>query len=138
MSAAESHRFAGFLVDSEVGRADRSGPVQVVEYTDPFCPWAWGTEPKLRCLRRVLGDGIRWRRVLGILHDGRADEDPDGEHEAATQQRRLQEVGGETGAPFPARLEHPVSSSWIASRAVKAAQRQSPEVADVVLRRLRE
>ena len=29
-----------------------AGPlVEVIEYTDPVCSWAWGSEPKLRLLR---------------------------------------------------------------------------------------
>ncbi|RSM37656.1 hypothetical protein DMA12_36115 [Amycolatopsis balhimycina DSM 5908] len=37
-------------------------PLEVVEYTDPACPWVWGSEPKFRRLRAELPDA-RWRRV---------------------------------------------------------------------------
>ena len=29
--------------------------LDVVEYTDPACPWAWGSEPKFRRLRAERG-----------------------------------------------------------------------------------
>jgi len=32
--------------------------LEVVEYTDPWCSWAWGTEPKLRRLRWRWGDRL--------------------------------------------------------------------------------
>lgn len=37
------------------------GPLTVVEFTDPACPWAWGSEPKFRWLRTALAglDGDR-------------------------------------------------------------------------------
>ena len=47
-----------------------SKAVEVVEYTDPFCSWAWSTEPKLRLLRAALGPGVGWRQVVGVLLDG--------------------------------------------------------------------
>src|SRR5207247_190058 len=41
--------------------------IEVVEFTDPGCSWAWGTEPKLRLLEWRYGDQLTWRRVLGGL-----------------------------------------------------------------------
>lgn len=29
--------------------------LEVVEFTDPMCPWAWGSEPAFRRLRAELG-----------------------------------------------------------------------------------
>jgi hypothetical protein len=41
------------------------GPmIDVVEFTDQDCSWAWGTEPKLRRLRWRYGPLLRWRRVM--------------------------------------------------------------------------
>ncbi|CAL9341683.1 hypothetical protein SUDANB174_00282 [Streptomyces sp. enrichment culture] len=54
--------------------AAATGTTEVVEYTDPLCPWAWGSEPALRRLRAALPAGVRWRRVFGILFD--EDDDP--------------------------------------------------------------
>lgn len=41
--------------------------IEVTEFTDPGCSWAWGTEPKLRLLRWRFDDRLRWRRVMGGL-----------------------------------------------------------------------
>jgi predicted DsbA family dithiol-disulfide isomerase len=42
-------------------------PVNVRYYTDPACPWSWGTEPKLRRLMWEFGDGLRFSWVMGGL-----------------------------------------------------------------------
>ena len=114
----------------------------VAEYTDPACPWAWGSEPKFRWLREVLGcepgDAVAWRRVFGILFDEGEAPAPDPAAEAAWYLEELREISGHTGAPCPARLGWVTATSWPASLAAKAAERRGPRAADAVLRRLRE
>lgn len=112
--------------------------VAVVEYTDPFCSWAWSTEPKLRRLRLALGTQASWRRVFGILVDGRPAADCRGEGAIADQYEHWDDVVSHTGAPLPLRLERVAASSWPAARAAKAAELQGESVGDLVLRRLRE
>lgn len=114
--------------------------LRVTEYTDPACPWAWGSESKFRWLRGVLGaaDGVDWRRVFGILFDEGDSPAPDPAAEAAWYLQELQEISGHTGAPCPEKLEWVTATSWPASLAAKAAERQGPRVADAVLHRLRE
>ncbi len=63
-----------------------SADLTVTEYTDPACPWAWGSEPKFRGLRELLataGDAVVWRRVYGILFDEGEQPPPDPAAEAA-------------------------------------------------------
>lgn len=113
----------------------------VVEYTDPACPWAWGSEPKFRLLRaRLDGLGIEfaWRRVFGILFDEGEPPAPDPRAEAAWYLEELNEIAGHTGAPVPEKLHWVSATSWPASLAAKAAEQQGAEVADAVLNRLRE
>src|SRR5438067_6093572 len=57
--------------------------VAVVEYTDPWCSWAWGTEPKLRLLRWRYGDRLEWRTVMGDLVADRRLDRPDFDAERA-------------------------------------------------------
>ena len=38
-------------------------PLEVVEFTDPACPWAWGSEPVFRRLRLLLAGQANWRFV---------------------------------------------------------------------------
>jgi protein-disulfide isomerase-like protein with CxxC motif len=133
-----------------------SALLTVVEYTDPACPWAWGSEPKFQWLRAVLGVascppagldgrvapedgvGVVWRRVFGILFDDDEEPAPDPAAEAAWYLEELREISGHTGAPCPPALGWVSATSWPASLAAKAAERQGPQTADAVLRRLRE
>ncbi|RKE23674.1 DsbA family protein [Streptomyces sp. TLI_171] len=115
------------------------GPaLEVVEYTDPFCPWAWGSEPVLRRLRRELDGAATHRRVFGILFDEDEEPAPDPAAETAWYAEFVARVSGHTGAPRPVRLRWVAASSWPASLAAAAAEQQGPEVAERVLRRLRE
>lgn len=120
----------------------RGGPLTVVEFTDPACPWAWGSEPKFRWLRAALdglgGHRAAWRRVYGILFDDDDDPAPDPDAEAAWYHRYITGIAAHTGAPYAARLRWVARSSWPASLAAKAAEAQGTETAALVLRRLRE
>ncbi|MFJ8487049.1 DsbA family protein [Streptomyces sp. NPDC094038] len=113
-------------------------PVEVVEYTDPLCPWAWGSEPVFRGLRTALAGRVRWRRVFCILFDHDDDPAPDPAAETAWYARYVEGIAGHTRAPRALRLSRVAASSWPSSLVAKAAELQGPEVADRVLRRLRE
>ncbi|MFD7971118.1 DsbA family oxidoreductase [Streptomyces clavifer] len=113
-------------------------PLEVVEYTDPMCPWAWGSEPVFRRLRAALPARVRWRRAYAVLFDHDDDPPPDPAAETAWYARHLAEIGGHTLAPRAARLSRVAASSWPSSLVAKAAELQGPEVAGPVLRRLRE
>ncbi|WP_425554006.1 hypothetical protein, partial [Dactylosporangium salmoneum] len=110
--------------------------LSVVEFTDPMCPWAWGSEPAFRYLRGALD--ARWRRVFGILFHPGDDPAPDPAAETAWYHRHIQEIAGHTGAPWPATLERVALSSEPSSLVARAAAGQGEVVADRVLRRLRE
>ncbi|WP_236791499.1 DsbA family protein [Amycolatopsis sp. GM8] len=113
--------------------------LEVVEYTDPACPWAWGSEPKFRRLRLATAPlGVRWRRVFGILFDTGDDPPPDPDAEAAWYADFVAGISAHTGAPHAAKLAWLTRTSWPASMAAKAAEAQGEQVADRVLRRLRE
>jgi predicted DsbA family dithiol-disulfide isomerase len=112
--------------------------LEVVEFTDPACPWAWGSEPKFRRLRQVLGAGARFGRVFGILFDTDDDQPPDPAAEASWYRRHLAEISAHTAAPAPADLRWVTQTSWPASLAATAARAQGDLVAERVLRRLRE
>ena len=122
-------------------RAESTVTLTVTEYTDPACPWAWGSEPKFRRLRELLsaaGDGVVWRSVYGILFDEGEQPAPDPAAEAAWYLEELREISGHTGAPFPERLEWVAATSWPMALAAKAAELQGPRVTEAVLHRLRE
>jgi len=115
-----------------------TGGYEIVEYTDPLCPWAWGSEPAFRRLRAQAEGLIRWRRVYAILFDADDDPAPDPDAETAWYAGYISEVAGHTGAPRAARLERVARTSWPASLVARAAEAQGPPVAERVLRRLRE
>ncbi|MFC1413959.1 DsbA family protein [Streptacidiphilus sp. N1-12] len=120
------------------GAEPEAAELEVVEYTDPLCPWAWGSEPVFRQLRAALAPGARWRRVYSILFDTDDDPAPDPAAETAWYSRYVAEVAAHTGAPRAAELDRVARSSWPASLAARAAEAQGPLVAERVLRRLRE
>jgi predicted DsbA family dithiol-disulfide isomerase len=105
--------------------------VEIVEYTDPQCVWAWSSEPKLRWLRARYGDQLHWRRVFGVQV-----QDLDGSAEAF--RAGWVDVAGHTGAPIASAIEWSSTSSRRACLAAKAAELQGDEIAERVLRRLRE
>ncbi|MFJ4787673.1 DsbA family protein [Streptomyces sp. NPDC088794] len=112
--------------------------VEVVEYTDPLCPWAWGSEPVFRRLRAALAGRARWRRAYCILFDHDDDPAPDPAAETAWYARYVEDIGGHTQAPRALKLSRVAASSWPSSLVAKAAEAQGDDVADQVLRQLRE
>jgi len=114
--------------------------VEVVEYTDPWCSWAWGTEPKLRRLRWRYGDRLEWRTVMGDLVGDQLNVRPDFDAERAAPKMAIywQKVYEHTGMPWPVHLRRAPRRSAIAGQAVKAAQQQSVAAAAALLRAVRE
>lgn len=114
--------------------------IEVTEYTDPACSWAWGSEPKFRLLRWRYGDRLSWRRVMGGLVPNRAGREPgfDPVASAPATASYWSKVSDETGMPYPVELRHAPVSSEEACLAVKAAERQGEAQASKLLRRLRE
>ncbi len=113
-------------------------PVEVTEYTDPECSWAWGTEPKLRLLKWRFGERFAWRTVLGCLIPDGPD---DGDFPYSTAREASSywaTVSAVTGMPYPPRLRYLARSTVAASRAAKAAGLQGPKAEAHVLRRMRE
>lgn len=113
-------------------------PLGITEFTDPACPWAWGSEPAFRLLRQTLGPRARWRTVFGILFDDDDDPAPDPDAEARWYERFIRDVTVHTNAPYAPRLHRLTRTSRPASLAATAARSQGPEIAGRVLRRLRE
>ena len=97
--------------------------IEVVEYTDPWCSWAWGTEPKLRRLRWRYDDRFQWRTVMGdLVADRRVDRpDFDARRAGATTAEYWHKVHLHTGQPWPVHLQWAPTLSAHAARAVKAA-----------------
>jgi protein-disulfide isomerase-like protein with CxxC motif len=114
--------------------------IEVIEFTDPGCSWAWGTEPKLRLLQWRYGDRLKWRRVLGGLVGDQNNyvENFDPVRAAKRYIPYWRGAYQHTKMSYPTQLEWMYVSTEPAGRAVKAAELQSEEIGARVLRRLRE
>ena len=116
--------------------------VEVTEYTDAVYSTAWGAEPLLRRLDWRYGQHLVWRKVMGGLvgdaakSSGRADWDRVGA--AVPMQAYWKRVWALTGMPYPHPMRLMLQSTDPLGAAVKAAELQSQDVAERVLRRFRE
>lgn len=107
--------------------------VTVRYFTDPGCPMSWGYEPVLRRLMVEFGDSLEWHVVMGGLR-----RDYEG-HENGALIRWVQDAA-EISMPIDPLLwkESPISSTYPACIAVKAAQEQGADAGIRFLRVLRE
>ncbi|MFB8117227.1 hypothetical protein ACFQ6U_15350 [Streptomyces sp. NPDC056465] len=87
-------------------------PLDVVEYTDPMCPWAWGSEPAFHTLRTALAGRARRRRAYAVLFDEEEDDlAPDPAAETACYAGYVERITAHTHAPRAARRGRTGSSS---------------------------
>ncbi|MFD0441979.1 hypothetical protein ACFQ10_04095 [Streptomyces indonesiensis] len=117
---------------------DGGGDVEIVEYTDPACPWAWGSEPAFRLLRALTaGAGPLAPGVRHPLRRGRRPGARSGRRDHLVRPLHRRYRPPYAGAPRP-----PAALGGghqpAASLAAKAAERQDGRAAERVLRRLRE
>jgi putative protein-disulfide isomerase len=121
--------------------------ISVRYYTDPACSWSWGTEPKLRRLIWEFGDELRITWVMGGLARQYGPDYRDQEAGIGSGadcftdlMAHWLDVDAATGMPIDARIwsQNPISSTYPACQAVKAAAEQGADPAYRYLRRLRE
>jgi protein-disulfide isomerase-like protein with CxxC motif len=119
--------------------------VSVRYYTDPVCPWSWGIEPSVRKLMVEFGAALGWTFVMGgLARDlSRAGTDRAGADLEQVYGRLTREwliAAGHTGMPLDPLLwvESPITTSYPACMAVKAATHQAADGGYRYLRRLRE
>jgi predicted DsbA family dithiol-disulfide isomerase len=108
--------------------------VEVRYYTDPACPWSWAAEPELRRLMWEFGDQLHFRWVLGGLEREYGPDSP------SEEIALWLDVAASSGMPIDPRLwaESPISSTYPACQAAKAAAEQGADRAYAYLRRIRE
>jgi predicted DsbA family dithiol-disulfide isomerase len=121
--------------------------VQVRFYTDPVCPWSWAAEPALRRLMWEFEGELEFTWVMGGLarQYGREYRDEEGRigHGSdcfADLISHWLEVAADGLMPTDPRIwsESPLTSTYPACQAVKAAAEQGSDAAYRYLRRLRE
>jgi len=108
--------------------------VQIRLLTDPASPWSWGAEPFVRRLEWEFGGGLSLDWVMGGLVRSY---DPE---TVARQPAEWLEAAATSGMPVDARVwtSGPITSTYPACMAVKAAAEQGPAAGRAYLRRLRE
>lgn len=119
------------------------GTVVFVEYfTDPLCSWSWAFEAQWRRLRYECAGRLGWRyRMGGLIADWQSYDDPFNDiRNPAQMGPQWFQVHQISGMPLDECIwrSDPPSSSYPACIAVKAAECQGQETAEVYLRRLRE
>jgi putative protein-disulfide isomerase len=114
--------------------------VRVNYFTDPSCAWSWSTEPKLRRLMVEFGDSLSWSYVMGGLTRDFTSADDGGDAMFRWLITHWMDVSEKGGMPLDPRLwsEGPISSSYPACMAVKAASEQLDDGGYRMLRALRE
>jgi predicted DsbA family dithiol-disulfide isomerase len=116
--------------------------VRVHYFTDPACSASWKTEPAVRKLMVEFGDSLSWTWVMGGLardfeRDANGNANPDAHRELVLEWLDAADSGQ---MPVDPRLwtEGPISSSFPACMAVKAAAEQATDGGYRYLRALRE
>ena len=120
--------------------------VEARYYTDPGCSWSWGAEPQLRRLAWEFDGELNERFVLGGLARRYGREYSDDEAGVAGETcfqdlvSHWLDVSARTGMPLDPRIwtQNPISSTYPACLAVKAAAEQGQAAASRYLRRVRE
>jgi putative protein-disulfide isomerase len=121
--------------------------VQVRYYSDPACPWSWAAEPALRRLMWEFDGELEFAWVMGGLarRYGREYRDEEGRIGAgpdcfADLISHWLEVAADGLMPTDPRIwtESPLTSTYPACQAVRAAAEQGWELAYRYLRRVRE
>jgi len=121
--------------------------IEIIEYTDPYCTWCWGSEPILRKIKELYGSQIKITfKMGGLVEDIENFYDPlnriGGENMFEQVAEHWEEASKRHGMPVDSRvfqdLKGEFRSTYPANIAYKAAQMQNQKLADKFLRRMRE
>ena len=119
--------------------------IEMVEYTDPYCTWCWGSEPMLRHLQEAYGDQLSIRFVMGgLVEDSRTFNDPmngiGGPNWLQPIADHWIEASQRHGMPVEVAefVKTSFTSTWPSNIAYEAAKLQDETLANRYLRRLRE
>ncbi|TMN23130.1 ClpXP adapter SpxH family protein [Lentibacillus cibarius] len=112
-------------------------PVEIYVFIDPLCPECWSLEPYLKKLHVEYGRFFTLQPILsGHLNTLNRD--------IFDKPRRLKEIwektSSRTGMPCNGDIwiDNPISSPWIASLAIKAAELQGKKAGKTFLRKVQE
>jgi predicted DsbA family dithiol-disulfide isomerase len=110
--------------------------VQITEFTDPGCPWAYSAEPFRRRLNWLYGGSVTWRvRMVGLAES--SDEYEERGFTPARQAEAFANIAREHGMPIDTRERPRMAATLPACRAVVATRLNAPERERGLLRCLR-
>ncbi|MEW9674953.1 ClpXP adapter SpxH family protein [Lentibacillus sp. L22] len=112
-------------------------PIEIFVFIDPLCPECWSLEPYLKKLTIEYGDYLIIRPIVtGHLNNLNKDK--------FDRPKRLKEIWQKTACRTGMScdgdvwIDNPISSPWIASLAIKAAELQGKRAGRIFLRKLQE
>ncbi len=128
---------------------EHNTPLEIIEFTDPVCTWCWGSEPILRKLQTRYKDQIRIGFIMGGLVEDIHQFYDDWNHiggDPVSSNRSIvshwKEASHRHGMPVKeegfALFSDEYPSTYPQNIAYKAAQMESQELADKLLRKMRE
>jgi predicted DsbA family dithiol-disulfide isomerase len=110
--------------------------VQITEFTDPGCPWAYSAEPFRRRLNWLYGGSVAWSvRMVGLAES--ADDYEERGFTPARQAEAFANIAREHGMPIDTRERPRMAATLPACRAVVATRLNAPERERGLLRCLR-
>ena len=110
--------------------------VQILEYTDPGCPWAFSAEPSRRRIDWLYGERIEWKTAMVVL----AKSPDEYEEKGFTPERQadaFRKIARDHGMPIDTRERPRMSATEPACRAVVATRLNRPGRERQLLRCLR-
>lgn len=134
-------------MDDKMGKNNKNQLIELIEFTDPYCTWCWGSEPVLRKIREVYGNQVKIGFTMGgLVKDITEFYDPlnriGGKDWNKQVAKHWLEASEAHGMPVDERVfsdkGNAFTSTYPANIAVKAAEFQGTEKAAKFLRRLRE
>ncbi len=125
----------------------KTAVLELIEYTDPYCTWCWGSEPLLRKIEEVYGEQVKIGfKMGGLVEDITRFYDPLNEIGGANWYKQVAahwlDASHRHGMPVDERVFYDIKdefrSTHPASIAYKSAEFQDEELAKKFLRRMRE
>jgi predicted DsbA family dithiol-disulfide isomerase len=110
--------------------------LQITEYTDPACPFAWSAEPSRRRLQWLYGDSLDWQlRMVGLA--GTVSEVDESGFTPERQSSAFRNLAERYHMPMDTAVRPRMSATVPACKAVVAVRHGAPEREAAMLRALR-
>jgi predicted DsbA family dithiol-disulfide isomerase len=110
--------------------------VQVTEFTDPGCPFAWSAEPFRRRLQWLYGDSLGWQRRMVVLAESPEEYEAKG-FTPEKMSSAFASLSRDHGMPINTAQRPRMAATEPACRAVVAARLHAREAEDALLRAFR-